>query len=211
MSLTQAVSSVLLLELLAVLALVPIAWGVLTFLRKRRDRAGVQALIAAVHEHKEENKRLTLGWLEQKMGLEGSAARLALKELDASRMGLFQHVINLYLTHDAGKLADLAGELDILMGGYQALQPVAPEPEAEAGEDDDEATPAPDSGEATHLQQENKRLAGELRISQETIGRMLDEYAAMFSGEADDQAKEALGKAQVGTASEAKGDGEVEL
>lgn len=143
------------------------------------------------------------------MWLEGSAARLVLKELDTSRMALFQHVINIYLSHDAAKLTDLVREVDSLVVGYQALQPVPPE--AETGESANKAAPAPESEEAAHLQHENERLSGELQISKETIGRMLDEYAAMFSGNNDDKAKEALGKAHAGTAPEGEGGGEVEL
>ncbi len=211
MSFTQELSSILLLELLAVLSLIPMVWGVLTFLRKRRDRAGVRALIAAVREGKEENARLTRSWLEQEMGLEGAAVTQSMKELGVARTTLFQSIINLYLTRDAGSLAALAGELDALTGGYQALRPVAPEAKMAAAADEPASAAAPEPEAATDLQRENERLSGELRISKETIGGMLDEYAEMFSGSDDDKRKEAPEKAAAGTALEGEEDGEVEL
>jgi hypothetical protein len=94
-----------------------------------------------------------------------------------AELRLLQRFARLYGKRDASKASLFDTDLEAAIQPYHALA-IAGEPsaEAEAGE--------VDSSELERLRAENNRLSDELRITMETMGRMLNEYSTMFAGEA---------------------------
>ncbi|MBA1443594.1 MAG: hypothetical protein FE835_01505 [Gammaproteobacteria bacterium] len=72
--------------------------------------------------------------------------------------------------------------MENLVVGYQALE--LPEGTGATG-GAVSGTDGAEEGEIEHLKTENERLSDELRVTMDTMGRMLNEYSSMYAGGSD--------------------------
>ncbi len=160
--------------------------------RKRIDR---KAALAVAHRIKEETParlealRRILG---EALGYTGDPLEEAVQRLSRKERLLYQRILNLYVKRDAAALGQVTIDVENHTAGCLALAPRgeavqgdAPEP-AEGGAESD--------SEVAGLREENERLEQELRITMETMTRMLDEYSTMFGGDAGGMGMAGMGE-----------------
>lgn len=143
---------------------------------RRRDAAAVRSLVARVRQERPQRERAIEEFLSARLGYEGDALRLSTIALGRAELTLLQRFAALYRARDAALAKRFDAELYAALDAYHALG--AAVQAAEAAQADT------DSAELEALRRENTRLSEELRITMETMSRMLNEYSTMFSGSA---------------------------
>lgn len=142
---------------------------------RRRDAKAMQALVARVKQGKAEREALLGKFLSEQMGLSDEVLEEARTTMLRAELSLLQRFVHIYAGRDAAKAGRFDADLEAAIQPYHALA-IAGEPlaAAEAGD--------VDAAELERLRAENGRLSDELRITMETMGRMLNEYSTMFAG-----------------------------
>ncbi len=158
-------------ELLLGLTLVVLGLVVVTVIRGSRDRRAAATLIATVKAEEDARKQALRAILEDRYEYRGDQLEQAVRDINLKEKLLYQAVIGLYLRRDAAALAQLHIDVQALVEAYRALK--SPRPAAV----DDGAENNP---ELARLEEENQRLAEELRITMDSMARMLSEYSSMF-------------------------------
>ncbi|EGW55740.1 hypothetical protein [Candidatus Endoriftia persephonae] len=156
----------------------------LTILRRSRIRKAVQALVAKVTSSKEPRQKRLRELLGGSYQYQGEALDQTVHDLSRYEMQLYQNLINGYLKQDNIALEQIDVDVENLVLGYQQLKlpknlVAGQEGVAEGGDSFDE------NAEIHRLKEENERLSAELRVTMDTMGKMLSEYSSMFSGGAD--------------------------
>lgn len=184
----DALLFILLLEVAAVALLALAALAALALRRRARRERAVRALVGAEGASGEDDG--LAAWLERMGGLGGQAApREALEELWTQRRQVLQHALRAGVQGDMAALPALREDLDGLLARFTRLEPApAAEPPGEPVSTD----------ELEELRGQNQQLAEELRITQQTMDKMLTEYASSYEqgdaqgGEAAQYAEDAL-------------------
>jgi hypothetical protein len=165
----------------------------------RRDRQAVRALVERARKQKIQRREQIRQFLSGRFGMAGDALAQAVHDVHRAEMRLIQTFATAYLNRNAAKAANFAVEVEASVEPYwelsaeamvptetpqarepaEAEEPLAPEAAA-AGE-----TAAIDDGEVERLRGENNRLSEELRVTMDTMSRMLNEYSTIFSKDAD--------------------------
>jgi hypothetical protein len=141
---------------------------------RRRDIAAVSGLVARVRQERPQRERAIEEFLAARLGYEGDALRLSTIALGRAELTLLQRFAALYRARDAALAKRFDAELYAALDAYHALGAATQAVEA--------AQADTDSAELEALRRENTRLSEELRITMETMSRMLNEYSTMFSG-----------------------------
>lgn len=177
------VSQLILLVLVETTIGLLILSGVLLFFtlrRKGRIREAAHHLAQRVQGDKPARGERLKTLLQEKYGYEGKELDQAVHDITQAEMRLFQNLINGYIKDDQVHLQQVDVDEENLVLAYQELKAPAgasaPVQEVEAGEGADEMV---------RLQEENQRLSDELRVTMDTMGRMLNEYSSMFAGGSD--------------------------
>lgn len=163
-------------EVILGLAILSGILGFIVLTRKGRMRKAAHHLAERVQNDKPVRTKRLQTLLSEQYGYAGNELEQSLRNITQAEMRLFQNLINGYLKGDQVQLQQVDVDEENLVLAYQALKPaqggaVLP---ATAGEDGDE-------GEVQRLRDENKRLSDELRVTMDTMGRMLNEYSTMFA------------------------------
>jgi hypothetical protein len=165
-------------ELLLVTAAVSVVLAVIWFSRKRRDKKAAMVLVARIKEDRARRKQETKDILVKRFGVaEGQAEELA-TTIDREEKRFYQILINTYLRRDVTVFENMYVEYESAVDPYRSLE-VSQASEKPAGSGIGDIN---ESAEMLRLKEENKRLSEEVRITMETMGRMLSEYSAMFAG-----------------------------
>jgi len=152
--------------------------GTLVFLilsRRERLRKAVWHLSERVRDDKPQRMERLKRLLSERYGYHGSEQEQALQGIMHNEMRLYQNLINGALEDNPLSLQQIDVDVENLALAYQALKPSEPPPAAET-------TTADQNEELEHLREENQRLSDELRVTMDTMGRMLNEYSSMFAG-----------------------------
>ncbi|MCU7923588.1 MAG: hypothetical protein KZQ88_12925 [Candidatus Thiodiazotropha sp. (ex Dulcina madagascariensis)] len=173
-SLTALIVSELLIGLSILSAL--LVW--FTLLRKRRIRQAASHLAERVQSDKPKRTERLKKLLEERYGYQDEILDQSLHNIMQTEMLLFQNVINGFLKDDQVHLQQMDVDVENLVLSFQNLE--LSEGAAAAVE-----APSSDDEEVNHLKAENERLSDELRVTMDTMGRMLNEYSSMFSGGID--------------------------
>lgn len=171
----------LLIELIAGLV---VSTGLLLFFQFRRKSKAIQAAKALeerIRDHAAERAKRLRNKLTEQYQYDAEAAEAAEKLITQSEMRLYEHVINSYIKQDLSAFAKLDADVDLIDQGYQGL-------EVEAVTAEPEPIDVTESPEYQRLQEENTRLTDELRVTMDTMARMLNEYSTMFAGGAGEDA-----------------------
>jgi cell division protein FtsL len=174
-------------ELFLIFLVVAVGMVVSAFIKKQKDRKAVQGLIARVSEDEKRRKQETRELLQERFQLTGETLEEAVVRINHGEKVLYQQFINIYLNRDTVVFPSLNVEFEAAVEPYRSLEIQFPEIEAlpvsdaEASQGDGMPV-ADEEGELYVLRKENARLSEELRVTMDTMSRMLNEYASMFSG-----------------------------
>lgn len=168
----------------------------------RRDRQAVRALVDRARKQKIERREQIRQFLSGRFGMAGEALAQAVHDMHRAEMRLIQSFASAYLNRNAAKAANFAAEVEASVEPYWELSAEgaalteAPEA-AESAEQQEETSAAEaeqpaatedaavDGVEVERLRGENDRLSEELRVTMDTMSRMLNEYSTIFSKDAD--------------------------
>jgi hypothetical protein len=148
---------------------------------RRRDHEAIQALVARVRQAKPEREQAIEQFLSRGMGLTGETLTEVKVGMLRAELVLLQRFAGIYKKRDTAAAGRFDGDLYAALAPYHAL--TAGGVVIEQGVED-----APATAELEFLRSENARMAEELRITMETMSRMLNEYSAMFAGAPPDHA-----------------------
>jgi hypothetical protein len=164
-------------ELLLVTAGVSIGLAAIWFTRRQRDKKAAVVLVQRIKEDRARRKQETKDILIKRFGFSEDQVGELATTIDREEKRFYQVLINTYLQRDVSVFENLYIEYESAVDPYRVLEP--PLQAAGTGETTGEYDESP---ELMRLQTENKRLSEEVRITMETMGRMLNEYSAMFAG-----------------------------
>lgn len=150
---------------------------VFTLLRKGRIRKAAAHLAERVKTDKANREQRLKALLQDRYQYKDTELEQTLRNMMQSEMLLFQNVINGFMKDDQMHLQQIDVDVENLVLGYQGLDVPESVDGAPQGSDDNE--------EITSLKAENERLSEELRVTMDTMGRMLNEYSTMFAGGSD--------------------------
>jgi hypothetical protein len=146
--------------------------------RKGRIRKAAHHLAERVQSDKAQRTERLKSLLADRYGYTGGDLDQTLYNMVQSEMRLFQNIINGYLKDDQVLLQQLDVDVENLVLAYQMLKlPTGSAPPGPA--------PTGDGEEMQRLKDENERLSEELKVTMDTMGRMLNEYSSMFAGGGD--------------------------
>jgi hypothetical protein len=154
-----------------------------TLLRKGRIRNAAVHLAERVKTDKAKREQRLKALLEDGYHYKEAELQQVLRNMMQTEMLLYQNVINGFLKDDQVHLQQIDVDVENLVLSYQGLRVPESTPDATS-----EVSGSED--ELVRLKEENERLSEELRVTMDTMGRMLNEYSTMFSGgtEADQAA-----------------------
>ncbi|MGD8908268.1 MAG: hypothetical protein PVI92_02900 [Chromatiales bacterium] len=167
----------IMIEMLIGLAILSAVLGYFTLARKGRIRKAANNLAERVQSDKPARTERLKTLLNEVYGLTGNDLEQTLHNITQMELRLFQNLINGYIKDDQVNLQQVDVDEENLVLAYQGLKPVQSgnAPAAATDEEDIKA-------EMERLRDENQRLADELRMTMDTMGRMLNEYSSMFDG-----------------------------
>lgn len=141
-------------------------------------------------------------------GYEGSELEQTLHNITQAEMRLYQNIISGFLKDDQVFLQQVDVDVENLVLSYQMLKtPGGTVAEVPQSHDDAES-----EEELQHLREENERLSDELKVTMDTMGRMLNEYSTMFAGGADNTFEKVVPEpAPIADSAVAEGDVSVEV
>ncbi|MEO5342343.1 MAG: hypothetical protein H7842_03205 [Gammaproteobacteria bacterium SHHR-1] len=145
--------------------------GILYYRHARDQKAG-RALVAQIKQSAAQRSTEIERLLSETYGYQGEQLEQHSKRIRKAEMSLYRNLLTLYLNRDAAKLPSLPELLQQALAPYQDL---APSGSAASNE------PKADAADIEILRQENKELSDEMRITMDTLGRVLSEYASVFS------------------------------
>ncbi|ODB92524.1 hypothetical protein A3194_09110 [Candidatus Thiodiazotropha endoloripes] len=143
-----------------------------TLLRKQRIRKAANHLAERVQSDKEKRSERLKKLLEEQYQLQSPQLDQTLHGIIQTEMTLYQNMLNGFLKDDQVYLQQIDVDVENLVLAYQAL---AGNVSGGGGADD------VSSDEVEALKAENERLAEELKVTMDTMGRMLNEYSTMFA------------------------------
>jgi hypothetical protein len=172
----------ILVELLVVTAGVSIGLAAIWIFRKQRDKKAATVLVARIKEDRARRKQETKDILAKRFGFAEDQIDELATTIDREEKRFYQLLINTYLQRDVTIFENLYIEYESAVNPYRTLEPPLETAGADSGPGD-----INESAEILRLKEENKRLSEEVRITMETMGRMLNEYSAMFAGGGNDE------------------------
>lgn len=204
--------SVILLELTGVMIVLCLLLGVRASLRRRKEWAAANKLVAALKGEQEARRQEIRSLLASKYGYHGDQLNEKATAISRAEWRFYQTLINIYLKRDAESVVSLHRAFAEATDPYYRLEVLAapaaqpakppPEPPPEPQQEIRPAAPRPsavpmnvmggvealdDFAEMQHLREENERLSEELQITMGTISRMLSEYSSIVGrGGADE-------------------------
>ena len=169
-------------ELLLISLVAAVVLALRAFLQRRRDRSAALALVGQIRSDEERRRQETRELLGGRYGIPDDLLDDLVDAICREEKRFYQTLINLYLMRDSVALQGLNLAFEGAVAPYRDL-PVNATPEgAEQAGDSVAPVAQVDDAELQRLQDENARLSEELRITMDTMGRMLSEYSSMFAG-----------------------------
>ena len=170
----------ILAELLIGLGFATLVLVSMAVIRRRKAYQAAQHLIERIRRDDASRSERLRRRLTGHYGYQGEVLEQTLHDLNRIEKRLYQNIINGFLKRDLVAFQQVDLDVDNLVLAYQGLEaPLSSESST------DKTTTASDRDEAEidRLQADNQRLSDELKITMDTMARMISEYAAMFSNE----------------------------
>lgn len=185
-------------EVLFVLAALLLVSWIRNSAARRRDRQAVRALVAATRAGKDERVAEISAFVASNFGLTGDALARTVRAIYRAEVRLIQIFANTYLERNASVAANFGRPVRESTDPYWELAPggasasadadVADQQEeqqAQADADAAEETVFTNEAEVARLRGENTRLSEELKVTMDTMSRMLNEYSTVFAKEGE--------------------------
>jgi hypothetical protein len=155
---------------------------------QRRDREALVRLVGRVREQRTEREAVLDRFVADGLGIDGEQAADFRHRLLREESALIQRFIDIYRARESALASRFDGDVFALLDAYHAIQPLSPPDTGDTGDTDDtgdmgEAVASDQADELARLREENARLEGELRITMETMSRMLNDYSSMFAAD----------------------------
>jgi hypothetical protein len=166
---------------------------ILTLLRKGRIRQAATHLAEKVQAEKAMRAERLKALLADAYHLQSPVLDQTVHNIVQYEMTLYQNMLNGFLRDDQIYLQQIDVDVENLVIGYQSLGVFV---------DESGGSAEGDGEEFDKLKAENERLSDELKVTMDTMGRMLNEYSTMFSDGADDDFKEVVNKTKQDQSSE---------
>jgi len=161
--------------------------------KKSRDRQAIKQLVARVAKERAQRLDALRGILIKNYGLSGGEKERKAVTLLNSELRLINGFSNLYLKRDATAASAFDKSLHTSLDVFHELAAAEAAPDGETSEEvvadeqdvSEDQAPEPDGNpeDMVFLRSENKRLNEELRVTMETMSRMLNEYSTMFGSD----------------------------
>ncbi len=172
-------------ELVLLLIAVDVAILVRFVIRRRREKASIERLVALVRRDEERRKKETRNLLEKKYGYSDEKLEKTTKKIIREEKRIYQMLANLFTTRDNLAIENLSIAFEEAVEPYRTLDlPRIVEESDVGGEEKD------NNAEAKRLKEQNQRLSDELKITMNTISRMLHEYSNIAPETGADEEKQ---------------------
>ncbi|MES9939924.1 MAG: hypothetical protein ABW104_05410 [Candidatus Thiodiazotropha sp. 6PLUC2] len=173
----SSLTALIIAEILVGLVILSGLLVLFTLLRKGRIRKAANHLAERVQADKSKRTERLKTLLADGYHLQSPQLDQTLHGIVQTEMILYQNMLNGFLKDDQVSLQQIDVDVENLVLGYQSLGGLV----SESG------SPAEGGGdELEHLKAENERLSEELKVTMDTMGRMLNEYSTMFSDGAEE-------------------------
>lgn len=173
-------------ELALLLFVLLLLVAVFAYVRGLREKKAARKLIAHVKENTEARSQEIGRILAERYGYQGERLEKTVRLIRRSELLLYQGLLNLYLKRNVLQLSKFYNYFDDAVQPYRTLEPA---PVAKA--------PQVDLSELEALRAQNRELSEELRVTMDTMGRVLEEYAGTFSLEGEEEDRPAgVGQAE---------------
>jgi hypothetical protein len=157
--------------------------------RRRRDRQAARYLVGVVKDNEALRLADTREFLREVYGYRDEELERHARDIVHAEKTLFQRVINMYVRRDVISLREFNIDVEAVTEPLRGLRPAGASSTPIQGEASDGGDPQQQDA----LKAENEALKTELKITMETMSRMLNEYASMFG--TDSSGQEAAGAA----------------
>lgn len=168
-------------ELSGAVLLAALFFGYRLASRRRVDRKAALAVAGEIKEGVPARLEALRKTLAEDLGYGEEALDEGARRISHRERSLYQRILNLYVKRDAAALRQITIDVENHTAACLGLLPsiaVAPPGDGPGPAGDDSGL----ESEVAALRDENERLQEELRITMETMSRMLDEYSTMFGG-----------------------------
>jgi len=173
------VSSVLFMglwELVLLLLAVDVVIVVRFVIRRRREKASIERLVALVRQDVERRQQETRNLLEKKYGYSDEKLEKTTKKIVREEKRIYQTLANIFTTRDNVAIENLSIVFEEAVEPYRTLDVSNI---VKANDTDGEGEDS--SAEIKRLKKQNQELSDELKVTMNTISRMLHEYSSIFS------------------------------
>ncbi|WP_078118635.1 prolipoprotein diacylglyceryl transferase [Thiosocius teredinicola] len=167
-STTWMIIGALVAEVVLILIVLLGAFWFRTQAARRRDAKAIKTLIERVQGARKDRGEAIEQYLSQNVGFEGDMLAAAKVNLLRAELSLLQRFAAIYRNRDAAAAAQFDIDVISVVGLYQEMGG----PGGEGGEN---------HSELEALRAENAGLSDELRMTMETMSRMLKDYSHMFA------------------------------
>jgi hypothetical protein len=159
-----------LLELLLLMLVIVLVMIFLAYQAKQKDKQAAKALVTYLKESGDGRKKRLKEVFAGRYGYEGEALKKIVRGVSKRETLFYQHLLKVYLNRSGRQLVKIPMALEDTVSPYLELDL----PKAAVAE-------ATESPEFEKLKKENHELSEELRVTMDTMGRMLEEYSGMFA------------------------------
>lgn len=173
----------ILAELLLGLGLVTLVLISRAVIRKQKAYKAAQELVERIRLDMQPRSQRLRQKLSNAFGYQGDVLEQTLHQLNRIEKQLYQNIINGFLKRDLTAFKQIDVDVDNLVLAYQGLEPSSRADSAA----DETATSDTDKLEFERLHADNQRLSEELKVTMDTMARMISEYAMMFAAETGEQ------------------------
>jgi len=170
-------------ELVLLLLAVDVVIIVRFIIRRRREKTSIERLVTIVRRDAERREIETRNLLEKKYRYSDEQLEKEAKKIIREEKRIYQTLANLFTTRDNVAIENLSIAFEEAVEPYRALEvPKLVETNDTDGGEGDSST------EITRLKELNQALNEELRVTMNTLSRMLHEYSTMLSETGVDKA-----------------------
>ena len=171
----SSLTALIIAEVLIGLVILSALLLLFTLLRKQRIRKAANHLAERIQADKATRTERLKTLLEGRYQQQGALLDQTLRNMMQMEMMLYQNILNGFLKDDQVFLQQVDVDVENLVMSYQSLEPAGSGGKAAA------TSSAEEDDELDRLKTENERLSEELKVTMDTMGRMLNEYSTMFS------------------------------
>lgn len=163
-------------ELLLITAVMSVFLMTGAMRRKSRDHAAALALIGQIKDKEESRLEETRALVGRIQGASDTEAAELATSIQNGELAHYQLLVDSYIKRDAAAFRGVCESFEAATDPYRKME------HARESTPEDVEVQIVDPGEFETLREEKERLAEELKITMETMGRMLSEYACMYAG-----------------------------